>query len=52
MHLKYTRQASSSISLDTKEVHLNGSQGVKTIAHREAAEIASFSKLNIINMSK
>lgn len=33
MHLKYIYQASSSISSDTKEFHLNCSQGIKTIAH-------------------
>lgn len=33
MHLKYIYQAASSISSDTKEFHLNGSQGVETIAH-------------------
>lgn len=33
MHLKYIYQAASSISSDTKEFHLNGSQGEETIAH-------------------
>lgn len=33
MHLKYIYQAAPSISSDTKEFHLNGSQGEETIAH-------------------
>lgn len=33
IHLKYIYQAAASISSDTKEFHLNGSQGVETIAH-------------------
>ena len=33
MHFTYSHQASSSTSSDTKEFHLNGSQGVDTIAH-------------------
>lgn len=52
MHLKHIFQASSSISLDTKEVHLNGSQGHKNHCPQKTAEIASFSKLSVINMSK
>lgn len=33
MHLKYIYQASSSISSDTKEFHLNGSQSIETTGH-------------------
>lgn len=33
IHLKCIYQAAASISSDTKEFHLNGSQGVETIAH-------------------
>lgn len=33
MYFKYSYQASSLISSDTKEFHLSGSLGVETIAH-------------------